>query len=218
MILPKYPNMKKIFLGIKSIFYKYSTDLGSLIGSGSLQTVWFYVNSTLIHFRISEGQKTAALTFIEVLNFYFWKKFHTWKCHKPRSVQLRKRVVLQVPKVDFTKKLRILATPKMTSVFPWKKIHISLCSRNFQNVKLRLDFVEFWSFYLHSDFPWNPILANSNGPKMSFLASWETLNFAFLVNLGLESCSNLLKSKLRTSKIVKSNIFGQFEFAKLDFT
>ena len=28
----------------------------------------------------------------------------------------------------------------------------SLCSRNFQNVKLKLDFVEIWSFYRHSDF------------------------------------------------------------------
>ena len=32
-----------------------------------------------------------------------------------------------------------------------------------------------------------------NGPKMSFLAISETLNFEFLLNLGLESCSNLLK-------------------------
>ena len=28
----------------------------------------------------------------------------------------------------------------------------ALCSRNFQNVKLRLDFVEVWSFYCHSNF------------------------------------------------------------------
>ena len=44
----------------------------------------------------------------------------------------------------------------------------SLCSRDFQNVKLRLDFVEIWSFYCHSDFTWNQILVNSNSPKMSF--------------------------------------------------
>ena len=48
---------------------------------------------------------------------------------------------------------------------------------------------------------------------MSFLAFFETLNFEFLVNLGLEWCSNLLKSKFRTFKIVKINIFGTFEFA-----
>ena len=46
----------------------------------------------------------------------------------------------------------------------------TLCSRNFQNVKLRLDFFEIWSFYCNSDFTWNQILVNSNGPKMSFLA------------------------------------------------
>ena len=38
-----------------------------------------------------------------------------------------------------------------------------------------------------------------------------------LVNLGLESCSNLLKSKFRTSKIVKIKIFGLFEFPKMWF-
>ena len=32
-----------------------------------------------------------------------------------------------------------------------------LCSRNFQNMKLMLDFVEIWSFYCHSDFTWNQI-------------------------------------------------------------
>ena len=37
------------------------------------------------------------------------------------------------------------------------QVHIALCSRNFQNVKLRLDFVEIWSSYRHSDFMWNQI-------------------------------------------------------------
>ena len=45
----------------------------------------------------------------------------------------------------------------------------------------------------------------------------ETLNFELLVNLGLESCSNLLKSKFRTSEVGKNNIFGAFEFAKIWF-
>ena len=56
---------------------------------------------------------------------------------------------------------------------------LALCSRNFQNVKLRLDFIEIWSFYRHSDCTWNRILVNSNGPKMSFLAILETLNLGF---------------------------------------
>ena len=38
-----------------------------------------------------------------------------------------------------------------------------------------------------------------------------------LVNFGLESCSNLLKSKYRTSNIAKINIFGPFEFTKIWF-
>ena len=54
---------------------------------------------------------------------------------------------------------------------------LALCSRNIQNVKLRLDFVEIWQSYHLSDFTWNQILVNSNGPKMSFLAILETLNF-----------------------------------------
>ena len=55
------------------------------------------------------------------------------------------------------------------SVTVWKIKNFSttsLCYKNFQNVKLRLDFVDIWSFYRHSDFTWNPILVNSNGPKM----------------------------------------------------
>ena len=39
-----------------------------------------------------------------------------------------------------------------------------------------------------------------------------------LVNLGLESCSNLLKSKLRTSKIAKMTFFDRLNSPKFDFT
>ena len=92
-------------------------------------------------------------------------------------------------------------------------IHTAQCSINFQNVKLRLDSVEIWSFYRHSDFSWYQILVDSIGPKVSFLAISEALNFEFLVNLGIESCSNLRKSKLRISKIATNDIFWPFEFA-----
>ena len=71
--------------------------------------------------------------------------------------------------------------------------------------------------YRHYDFMWNPILVDSIGPKMSFLPILETLNFKFLLNLGLDSCSNLLKSRFRTSKIGKYDIFGPFEFTKIWF-
>ena len=96
-------------------------------------------------------------------------------------------------------------------------LNLALCSRNFQNVKIRLDFVETWWFFCHSDFMWNPILVNSNGPKVSFLSILKTPNFEFLVILGLESCSNLLKSKFRTSKIAKNDNFGPFECTKMWF-
>ena len=51
---------------------------------------------------------------------------------------------------------------------PSKRRPLSLCSRNFQNMKLRRDFVEILSLYCHSHFKQNQTLANSNGPKMSF--------------------------------------------------
>ena len=89
------------------------------------------------------------------------------------------------------------------------------CSRNFQNVKLRLDFDEILSFYHHSNFTSDQIFVYSNSPNMSFAAISETLNIEFLVNLGLESCSNLLKSRFRISKTGKNDIFGPFEFAKI---
>ena len=56
---------------------------------------------------------------------------------------------------------------------------LALCSRNFQNVKLWLDFVEIWSFYRKSDFTWNQYLVDLNSPKMLFLAISEGLNFDF---------------------------------------
>ena len=76
-------------------------------------------------------------------------------------------------------------------------VSVALCSRNFQNVKLRLDFVEMWSFYRHSNFMWKPILAFLNGPKMSFLAILETLKFEFLV-LSICQVPNLPKFKLQS--------------------
>ena len=92
----------------------------------------------------------------------------------------------------------------------------TLCSRIFQNVKLRLNFVQIWSFYSHSDFAWFQIFVNLNSPKMLLLVILETLNFEFLENFGLESCSNLSKTKLWTSN-AKNDIFGPFEFTKIWF-
>ena len=76
-------------------------------------------------------------------------------------------------------------------------LRFALCSRNFQNVKLRLDFVEGWSFYCHSDFTWNLILVNSNVTNMSFLAILEVLNFDFIKFEQLSSAKFTKNSKFR---------------------
>ena len=101
----------------------------------------------------------------------------------------------------------------------YEVIDLSLCSRNFQNVKLRLDFVEIWSFYHHSDFTWNPILVNSNCPEMSLLAILDSGGsaFWFLVNLSNFQVPKYHNSKFRVSKIAKNDIFETFELAKIWF-
>ena len=72
------------------------------------------------------------------------------------------------------------------------------CSRKFQNVKLRLDFVEIWSLYRISHFTWNHILVHSYSPKLSFFAILETLNCDFVVNLSNFSTSNLPNFKIQS--------------------
>ena len=77
----------------------------------------------------------------------------------------------------------------------YNTLRVALCSRNFQNVKLRLDFVEIQSFYHHSDFTWNQILVISNGPKMLILTILEILIW---VNLSNFQVPNLLKFKVQS--------------------
>ena len=72
----------------------------------------------------------------------------------------------------------ILGFAELTQNEKWLIMN-TLSSRKFQNVKLRLDFVEIWILHRHSNFMWNQILGNSNGLKMSFLAISETQNFKF---------------------------------------
>ena len=97
------------------------------------------------------------------------------------------------------------------------KEDMSLCSRNFQNVKLRLDLVEIWSFYRISDFTWNQLLVNSNGPKMLILAILEVLNFDFSKFEQLSSSKFTKNSKFKVSEIIQNDIFGPFEFTKIWF-
>ena len=109
----------------------------------------------------------------------------------------------------FTRKQYILTHTWTENTY--RNSSTSLCSRNFQNVKLRLDcwilvvILSPLRFYVKSNFD------EFNRSKDA------NFNFEFLVNLGLESCSNLLKSKFRTSRIVKINIFGPLEFTKIRF-
>ena len=66
-------------------------------------------------------------------------------------------------------------------------------------------------FYMKSHFGWY------KQPKNVIFGKFRDSELWILVNLGLESCSNLLKSKFRFFKIVKINIFETFEFTKIWF-
>ena len=72
------------------------------------------------------------------------------------------------------------------------------------------------------DFTATPILReirfwrNQTVQKCYFCNFWDS-EIWMLVNFGLESCSNLLKSKFRVSKIANNDILGPFEFAKTWF-
>ena len=50
-----------------------------------------------------------------------------------------------------------------------------------------------------------------------FFDNFRDSELWILVNFGLESCSNLLKIKIQTSKIAKNDIFELFELAKIWF-
>ena len=58
-------------------------------------------------------------------------------------------------------------------------------------------------------------LGNSNGPKMSFLAIIEVLNFDFSKFEQLSSTKVTKISKFEVSKIAESEILGLFEFAEI---
>ena len=77
--------------------------------------------------------------------------------------------------------------------------------------------VEIWSFYRHSDFTWNQILAISNALKMSFLAILEAWILIFSKFEQLSSPKFTKNSKFRVSEIAKNDIFGPFEFTKIWF-
>ena len=97
-------------------------------------------------------------------------------------------------------------------------VYKALCSKNFQNVKWRLDFVEIWSFYCHSDFMWNQILVNSNGPKMLILTILEVLNFDFSNFEQFSSPKFTKNSKSESLKLPKMTFLDRLNSPKFDFT
>ena len=66
-------------------------------------------------------------------------------------------------------------------------------------------------FYVKSNF------GKFKQSKNVIFGNFRDFELWILVNLGLERCTNLLKSKFRVSKIVKNDIFGPFELAKIGF-
>ena len=85
-------------------------------------------------------------------------------------------------------------------------------------MKLKLDFVEIWCFNCLSDFTWNQILVHSNGPKMSFLANLDTLNFDFSKFEQLSSPKFTKNSKFivaKLSKILKNDAYNNLSLSLL---
>ena len=68
------------------------------------------------------------------------------------------------------------------------------------------------SFYVKSN------LGKFKPSKNVIFGSFRDSELWHLVNLGLESCSNSLKSKFRISKIAKNDILDSLHLPKLDFT
>ena len=69
-----------------------------------------------------------------------------------------------------------------------------------------------------SDLVWNQIFANSHGPKMSFLAIFEVLNFDFS---NLEQLSSPKFAKIQSSeylKLPKITFLDRFNSQKFNFT
>ena len=94
----------------------------------------------------------------------------------------------------------------------------SLCSRNFQNVKLRLDFVEIWWFFCHSNFAWNQIWWIQTFQKCHF---WPFQRF-WMLNFGKFWTWKLLKliknQNSETLKLPKMTFLECLNAPKLDFT
>ena len=72
----------------------------------------------------------------------------------------------------------------------------SLCSRNIQNMKLSLDFVEIWSIYCHSDFTWNQIWQIQTDQNVIF-GKFRDFELWILVILRLEKWLKFTKIEMQ---------------------
>ena len=138
---------------------------------------------------------------------------HVWNCQKSIILDLSYLETCHLQKIGGNLK----SGWNHKKIFEFWKKFTSLCSRKFQNVKLRLEFVENLIILPPLRSTWNQILANSYSPKMSFWAILEVLNFAFSKFEQLQSPAFTKNSKFRVSVIAKNDIFGLFEFAKFWF-
>ena len=107
-----------------------------------------------------------------------------------------------------SKKFRSSSTVTLSLISPEKHI-LNYCSmlQKLSKCEVKDWLCWIWSFYCHSNFTWNQILANSNGPKMLILTVLEVLNFDFSKFEQHSSPKFTKNSKFRVSKIVKKAIF-----------
>ena len=91
----------------------------------------------------------------------------------------------------------------------------ALCSRNFQNVKLRYA-LHNARIYLHLNFVWNQFCQNLNLKNCHFTIS-ETLSFEFWQIRDLRNGSNWLKMIFKTHRSAKMTFLDRFNSPKFDF-
>ena len=121
-----------------------------------------------------------CITILQILTIpkIFFHLLKIWK----RSFKLRIGLFVDSPwslsagnffKTCLNRRLKLTCRCSVMIIYRNYTWSTALCSRNFQNVKLRLDSFEIWSDYRHSNFTWNQILVNSHGPKMSFCGNFR---------------------------------------------
>ena len=153
-------------------------------------------------------------------NSYVASRWCKIDCHQIPWLQIRLKPFIFLQRRGAQKTRRREETPPPFKVLVLKTSHHALYNSNSKKGTMFQKFskceVNAWLSWSLIILPplWFYVKSNFGEFKRS---KNETLNFEPLVNLGLESSRAWLKSKLRTSKIVKNDIFGPFEFTKIWF-